>query len=105
MSIQKEKPKDWANFPWQKAVIMLLTAVSVLFGIIIQSYREKDKSHDERINYLRLYITKKEEETKTLTQQLYNCKDESARYFRTQDSTNRSVLDGPAKELLKQLKR
>lgn len=104
-NIENQDPETWSKFPWQKAVIVLLSAISVLFGIIINAYRERDKNHEERIEYLRVYIQRKDEETKILQRDLYNCKDDQARYFRTQDSTNRAVLDGPAKELLKQLRK
>lgn len=103
--LENQDPETWSKFPWQKAVIVLLSAISVLFGIIINSYRDRDKNHEERIEYLRLYVIRKEDEYKNLQKELYNCKDDQARYFRTQDSTNRAVLDGPAKELLKQLRK
>jgi len=97
--------ETWSRFPWQKAVIVLLSAISILFGIIIKSGRDDKLRETERVNNMRLLYLEKEKEVKFYQNELYNCKDDQAKYFRTQDSTNRAVLDGPAKELLKQLKK
>jgi hypothetical protein len=101
----EENPETWAKFPWQKAIIICLSAIVFLFGIIIKSGRDDKERETERVNNFRTLFKEKDSVARYYQEQLYRCKDESARYFRTQDSTNRAVLDQPAKDLLKQLKR
>lgn len=103
--LQNENPETWAKFPWQKSLIVCLAAIVFLFGLVIKAGRDDVNREKERVENFRGIIKARDEDIKYYRDQLYRCKDESARYFRTQDSTNRAVLDQPAKDLLKQLKR
>ncbi len=103
--IQKEDPKVWASYPWQKSLIICLSAIVFLFGVIIKSSRDDNEREKERVDNFRSLNKDKELKIETLERELYGCKDETARYFRTQDSTNHAILDLPARELLKQLKK
>ncbi|WP_316736295.1 hypothetical protein [Pedobacter aquatilis] len=45
-----------SKFPWQSTLIILLSGVSLLFGIIIKNNADDKKYQIERIEYLRNYI-------------------------------------------------
>ncbi|MCX2474101.1 hypothetical protein OQZ33_07145 [Pedobacter sp. MC2016-05] len=52
--------RNFKNFPWQYALIVMLSGISLLFGIIIKSNADDKKYQKERIEYLRSYIKKSE---------------------------------------------
>lgn len=101
----KDNPKDWAEFPWQKAIIILLGAASALFGLIIKAQKDSLSNRDEVIIYIRKLNKDLKDDIKVKDSLIYSCKDIQSQYWRKQDSTNRAILDVPAKELLKQLKK
>lgn len=50
MEDKKNDVKEWANFPWSKAVVVLISAISTMVGItygIIKSYQS---SYEDRID-------------------------------------------------------
>ncbi len=56
LKVNETNAKLLAKFPWQTALIILLSAISVLFGLIIKSNMDDKKYQNERIEYLRNYI-------------------------------------------------
>lgn len=65
LKVNEQNAKLLAKFPWQTALIILLSAISILFGLIIKSNMDDKKYQNERIEYLRNYIAKIETDKST----------------------------------------
>ena len=101
----EENPKTWRDFPYQKALIILLSAVSSLFGLLILTYRNKEADFVERILNLRKMVDYRDSLITKKDDQMHNCLEEQNRYFKKQDSINREILNEPAKKLINELKK
>lgn len=55
-----------SKFPWQMTLIILLSGISLLFGIIIKNNSDDKKYQIERIEYLTNYIKNSEGDKSTL---------------------------------------
>ena len=101
----EEQASTWAKFPWQKTIIVLLSAISLLFGTLIKNYSDSDASKQEQINAAAKVNFDLKTDIKELTRQLNASKDDQLYFLRKQDSTNRAALERPAKELLNAIRK
>lgn len=69
LKVSEFNAKLLAKFPWQTALIILLSAISILFGLIIKSNLDDKRYQNERIEYLRNYIKKIEVDKSAWIQQ------------------------------------
>ncbi|WP_316797333.1 hypothetical protein [Pedobacter agri] len=65
IKLTPDNAKLLKNFPWQAALIILLSGISLLFGIIIKNNADDKKYQIERIEYLRNYIKASETDKAT----------------------------------------
>jgi hypothetical protein len=101
--IENEDPTIWAKYPWQKSVIVCLSAIVFLFGIIMNNTRIERNRLQKLVETGNTTMQAKDEEIKSLSKSIIDCNRGTADYFKKMDSTNRAVLDLPARQLLKQL--
>ena len=94
----KENVRDWAKFPWQKAIIVLLAAISAMFGL-------REKTSAERLNNWKTSYERLEVAYKDAQQRENDCYKERAAYSERKADAADSLLKEPMKELIKTIKK